>query len=91
MGCRFVSFFVDPSGAIFFREGPGVHVGKNMSKSLGSVAGKEQIRVTNSLIKRCFGDLYDELDEKFQPPGCTFKGERPLFGMIFEGSLRNFC
>lgn len=27
---------------------------------------KEQIRVTNSLIKRCFGDLYDELDEKFQ-------------------------
>lgn len=27
---------------------------------------KEQIRVTNSLIKRCFGDLYDELDQKFQ-------------------------
>lgn len=26
---------------------------------------KEQIRVTNSLIKRCFGELYDELDERF--------------------------
>ncbi|CAJ1395536.1 unnamed protein product [Effrenium voratum] len=24
---------------------------------------KEQIRVTNSLIKRCFGELFDELDE----------------------------
>ncbi|CAK9097070.1 unnamed protein product [Durusdinium trenchii] len=27
---------------------------------------KEQIRVTNSLIKRCFDSLYDELDERFQ-------------------------
>ncbi|CAL1142275.1 unnamed protein product [Cladocopium goreaui] len=27
---------------------------------------KEQIRVTNSLIKRCFMELYDELDEKVQ-------------------------
>lgn len=27
---------------------------------------KEQIRVTNSLIKRCFTELYDELDEKVQ-------------------------
>ena len=26
---------------------------------------KEQIRVTNSLIKRCFTELYDELDERF--------------------------
>lgn len=87
----FCIIFCWPIRCNFFREGPAAHVGKNMSKSLGSVAGKEQIRVTNSLIKRCFGDLYDELDEKFQSPGCTFKGERPLFGMIFEGSLRNFC
>jgi len=27
---------------------------------------KEQIRVTNSLIKRCFTELYEELDEKTQ-------------------------
>eukprot|EP00913_Durusdinium_trenchii_P001155 g1062.t1 len=26
---------------------------------------KEQIRVTNSLIKRCFGELYEELEDKF--------------------------
>ncbi|CAK9082572.1 Ion_trans domain-containing protein [Durusdinium trenchii] len=32
---------------------------------------KEQIRVTNSLIKRCFGELYEELEDKFyQVPAC---------------------